>query len=134
MVKNKVSKLNEYSSIYPPHIIIVKVLKRLEYLLIKTSINRSILTYTQVAQLLEFQPPCTIHQTTEYIEAMMRIHANTGVPQLSSLIISKMRGGLPAPGFFLILQQLGLYEGSVDGADARQFHAQEIQRCLDKFC
>ncbi len=106
------------------------MLERLEALLIEAAKNRKTLTYAQVAQYLELQPPHTIHQAAEWIEAMMRLHAKAGAPQLASLVISKARGGLPAPGFFLLMQELGLYEGSVDGEDARQFHAQEIERCF----
>lgn len=109
------------------------VLERLEALLIEAARNRSTLTYLQVAQQLELQPPHTIHQATEWIEAMMGIHALSKAPQLASLVISKVRGGLPAPGFFLLLQQLGLYDGSVEGEDALQFHAQEVQRCFKAF-
>ena len=58
----------------------------------------------------------------------MRQQAKTGAPQLASLVISRARGGLPAPGFFILLQELGLYNSSVDGEDARDFHSQEMQR------
>lgn len=102
--------------------------ERLEGLLIDAAKNRSPLTYQQVAQLLELQPPQTIHQAAACIEEMMREHAKAGAPQLASLVISRARGGLPAPGFFILLQELGLYDGSVDGEDARHFHAQEMQR------
>jgi len=107
------------------------MVERLEALLIEAARNRKPLTYQQVAQQLELQPPHTIHQTTECIEAMMRFHSHAKAPQLASLVISRMRNGLPAPGFFMLLQQLGLYDGSVDGEDARAFHAQEMQRCYN---
>ncbi len=104
--------------------------ERLEGLLIDAAKNRSQLTYQQVAQLLELQPPHTIHQAAALIEELMRNHAKAGAPQLASLVISRARGGLPAPGFFMLLQELGLYDGSVDGEDARHFHSQEMQRCF----
>ena len=85
----------------------------------------------QVAQLLELQPPHTIHQVTTLIEKIMRHHAKVDAPQLASLIISRVRGGIPAPGFFMLLEELGLYEGSVDGEDARHFHAHEMQRIFE---
>lgn len=107
--------------------------ERLEGLLIDAAKNRSPLTYQQVAQLLELQPPHTIHQAAALIEEMMRNHAKAGAPQLASLVISRARGGLPAPGFFMLLQELGLYDGSVDGEDARRFHSTEMQRCFLSF-
>ena len=105
-------------------------LERLDGILLDAARNRHPLTYQQVAQLLELQPPQTIHQATELIELLMRHHAKIGAPQLASLVISRARGGLPAPGFFMLLQELGLYEGSSDGEDAHHFHAQEMQRCF----
>ncbi|TVQ82243.1 MAG: hypothetical protein EA357_10160 [Micavibrio sp.] len=103
----------------------------LELLLIEVAKKRQTLTYRQVAQYLELHPPNTIHQATECIEAMMRLHAQFGTPQLASLVISKIRNGLPAPGFFMLLQEIGLYDGSVDGKDAREFHTREMNRCYN---
>ena len=99
-------------------------------MLIEAAKHKYTLTYLQVAQRLELQPPNTIHQAAEWIEAMMRLHAQAGAPQLASLVISKARSGLPAPGFFMLLRELGLYNGSVDGEDARRFHTQEMERCF----
>jgi hypothetical protein len=107
------------------------MIDRLELLLIETAKNGQTVTYRQVAQELELKPPHTIHQATKLIEMMMRLHAKSGAPLLASLVISKIRGGLPAPGFFMLLQEIGLYNGSVDGEDARQFHKQEMKRCFD---
>jgi len=107
------------------------VVQRLEEFLIEAARNRSPLTYQQVAQLLELQPPHTIHQVTTLIEKIMRHHAKVDAPQLASLIISRVRGGIPAPGFFMLLEEVGLYEGSVDGEDARHFHAHEMQRIFE---
>lgn len=104
---------------------------RLESLLIDIGKTKNTITYAEVARILELQPPYTIHQITELLETMIRFHAKAGAPQLASLVISKARGGLPAPGFFLLLSELGLYEGTVDGEDARYFHTQEMHRCFD---
>lgn len=91
------------------------------------------MTYRQVAQHLELQPPNTIHQATELIEALMREHARCSSPQLASLVVSRVRNGLPAPGFFILLHELGLYNGSVDGEDARAYHAHEVDRCFKHY-
>lgn len=105
------------------------VIDRLEELLSKAAIERGTLTYAQVARALELEPPHTIHQTTELLAALMRKHASERVPQLASLVISRTRGGLPAPGFFMLLNELGLYGGSSDGDDAMAFHDVEKKRC-----
>lgn len=109
----------------------IRMIERLELLLIEQAKKRETLTYQQVAQQLELKPPHTIHQAAELIEMMMRLHAKAGAPQLGSMVISKTRGGLPAPGFFILLKELGLYEGSVDGEDAHQFHKKEMMHCFD---
>mgnify|MGYP006431679917 CR=1 FL=1 len=108
-----------------------KMIETLEKLLVDAAKRRETLTYKQVAQLLELQPPNTIHQATECLEALMRQHAKSQTPQLASLVISRARGGLPAPGFFMLLHDIGLYNGQVDGEDARDFHAQEKERCFE---
>ncbi len=105
------------------------MLARLESLLRGAAVAQVTLTYGQIAQMLDLSPPRTIHQTTELLSELMRRHANAGVPQLASLVISRTRGGLPAPGFFVLLGELGIYSGSVDGEDAREFHHAEKQRC-----
>ncbi len=109
------------------------MIKHLEQLLIDSAKKRQTMTYRQVAQYLELRPPNTIHQATELIEALMRKHAQSTTPQLASLVVSKVRNGLPAPGFFILLHELSLYDGSVDGEDARTFHAQELERCFDYY-
>jgi hypothetical protein len=108
-----------------------EVIERLEELLIAAARARRLLTYAQVAQALDLKPPHTIHQAAELIEMMMRLHAEAGAPQLASLIVSKARGGMPAPGFFILLAKLGLYDGPPEGEAARLFHASELVRCYE---
>ena len=42
------------------------------------------------------------------------------------MVISKWRGGLPAPGFFDCAAQLGRFVGDASGPDAKVFHAIEF--------
>jgi hypothetical protein len=107
------------------------MLDKLEALLIEAARQKNLLTYQQVAKALELEPPHVIHQTAESLEALMRIHAQAGAPQLASLVVGRARAELPAPGYFILLNELGLYQGSVDGEDARHFHAAQKQRCYD---
>lgn len=104
------------------------MLDTLEQILIDVARNCDTITYWELVQRLGLQPPHTIHQAAELVEMLMRLHAKTGTPQLASVVISCARGGLPAPGYFILLSELGLYFGSVDGEDAGEFHAQEKQR------
>lgn len=106
-----------------------ELIAQLETVLIAAARAGSVLTYAEAARSLDLKPPHTIHQAAEVIEAMMRLHAAAGAPQLASLVVSKARGGMPTPGFFLLLAELGLYDGPPDGAEARRFHACELARC-----
>lgn len=105
-------------------------LARLERLLITLAQQSRIMTYAEVAQALDLPPPHRIHKTAELIEALMRHHASAGAPLLASLVISKARGGLPAPGYFVLAAELGLYDGPPDGTEARAFHAGEVAACF----
>jgi hypothetical protein len=51
---------------------------------------------------------------------------NSQDPPFAALVISKARGGTPAPGFFDRARRLGRFAGDPDGEDARTFHAAEL--------
>jgi len=76
------------------------------------------ITYKALAQALELEPPNTIHQVTEALEWLMREDAANGHPFIAALVISRARGGLPAPGFFDIAKELGRFDGDPSGFDA----------------
>ncbi len=103
---------------------------RLERLLIACAREGRILTYAEAARSLALPPPHTIHKTAELLEALIRHHAAAGAPQLASLVVSKARGGLPAPGYFALMGELGLYTGPAEGPQARAFHAGEVAACF----
>ena len=105
-------------------------LGQLEDLLGDAARAQRIMTYAEVARALALPPPYTIHQAAELIEALMRRQAAQGRVQLASLVVSKARGGLPAPGYFLLLAELGLYDGPPDGPEARACHAAHLAACF----
>jgi len=53
-----------------------------------------------------------------------------GRPMLAALCVSKIGPGIPARGFFLAAQVLGVFSGDPTGPEARAFHALELQRVL----
>ena len=55
------------------------------------------ITYRAVAQGLLLSPPNTIHQVTQALEQIMAEDAAANRPFLAAMVISKWRGGLPAP-------------------------------------
>lgn len=81
------------------------------------------ITYRTLAVALDLTPPNTIHQVTETLERLMQEDAANGQPFIAALVISKVRGGLPALGFFDCARRLGRF---ADGQDAGNFHAAEL--------
>jgi hypothetical protein len=89
------------------------------------------ITYRDVATSLNLQPPQTINQATTLLENLMRQHVAENKPILASLVISQIRAGLPAHGYFQLLNELGVYSGSVDDEDAVIFHQSEVERVFE---
>ena len=81
------------------------------------------ITYQELAKALHLSPPNTIHQLTVALEYLMKEDAAAGRPLIAALVISKARGGLPAPGFFDCARRLARYSGTEDGPEAWAFHA-----------
>ncbi len=88
------------------------------------------ITYQQAAKGLLLSPPNTIHQVTEALEQIMAEDAAADRPFIAAMVISKWRGGLPAPGFFDCAARLGRFTGDATGPDARVFHADELNAVL----
>ena len=84
------------------------------------------ITYREAAEALRLAPPNTIHQVTEALEQLMAEDAAAGRPFIAAIVISKARGGLPAPGFFDCAARLGRFAGDATGPDASVFHAVEL--------
>ena len=86
-----------------------------------TSLGR-IVTYAEMADAANIPAPQRIHKLTRWLESTMRQDHAAGQPLRAALVISRNRSGLPAPGFFLLCKELGIYQGAKTGADAAQFH------------
>lgn len=86
------------------------------------------ITYQEVAKALLLSPPNTIHQVTEALERIMTEDAAADRPFIAAMVISRMRGGLPAPGFFDCAARLGRFAGDATCIDAYgwAFHKVEI--------
>jgi len=84
------------------------------------------ITYRDVAKAMLLSPPYTIHQVTEALEQLMADDAAANRPFIAAMVISKWRGGLPAPGFFDCAARLGRFAGDAAGPDAKLFHAGEF--------
>ena len=88
------------------------------------------ITYKALAEALELQPPNTMHQVTEALEWLMREDAANGHPFIAALVISRARGGLPAPGFFDIAKGLGHFDGDPSGPDAASSHGAMVDEAI----
>ena len=68
--------------------------------------------------------------TATELEQIMAEDAAADYPFIAAMVISKWRGGLPAPGFFDCAARLGRFAGDATGPDARVFHAVELNAVL----
>ncbi len=103
---------------------------RLREHLRKVAEQRLPVTYREVAKALGLTPPNTIRQVTEALEHLMTEDAATDRPFIAAIVISKARGGLPAPGFFDCAERLGRFDGDAAGPEAWAFHAQELNAAV----
>lgn len=90
--------------------------------------ERETTTYRHLAQALDIRPPNTIHKVTMILEDLMKEDHESGGPVLAALVVSKVRNGLPAPGFFQLACELGRYDGPESGPAAEAYHAAELER------
>jgi hypothetical protein len=89
------------------------------------------ITYQEAAKGMFLSSPNTIHQVTEALEQLMAEDAAADRPFIAAMVISKARGGLPAPGFFDCAARLGRFAGDATGLDAWSFHAVELYATID---
>ena len=89
------------------------------------------ITYQEAARVLQLTPPNTIHQVAVALERLMAEDAAANRPFIAAMVISKARGGLPAPGFFDFARRLGRIAGDPAGPEALAFHAQEFNAAVE---
>ena len=90
------------------------------------------ITYAELANAAEIPHPHRIHKLTKWLESTMRGDHAAGEPLRAAMVISRNRGGLPAPGFFILCGELGLYQGAVSGQHAIHFHKTAITNLWQK--
>jgi hypothetical protein len=86
------------------------------------------ITYQELARRLELPPPHRIHRLTTALEALVRADHVAGRPLLAAVAVSRVGGGLPGRGFFMLLNELGRYGGPPSGPQAETAHAEELVR------
>lgn len=95
---------------------------RAEMALAVAAKNRTLITYAELADAAAIPSPHRINKLSIWLEGLMQADHADGLPLRAVWVISRTRGGLPAPGFFIKCKALGLYDGPSDGAVARAFH------------
>ena len=92
------------------------------------------ITYQALARALRLSPPNTIHQLTVALECLMEEDAAAARPLIAALVVSKVRGGLPAPGFFDCARRVGRFDGDPSGPEGSAFHAAEFIKAVKFWC
>ena len=87
--------------------------------------KRETIGYGALARRLAIPGPGSIQRLTDALEVLMEEDAKAGRPFRAALCEGKLRGGLPAPGFFGAAQRLGRFSGPLDGPGAEAFVAGE---------
>jgi hypothetical protein len=90
-------------------------------------------TYAELTERLDIRPPHQIRKLVLCLEALMRRDAQRSAPLLAVLCRSKVRDGLPAPGFFALASELGVYQGPESGDEARVFYDAECRRVFERY-
>jgi len=90
--------------------------------------ERRTATYKDLAVRVQVPAPHTIHKLTLALEELIREDAAAGRPLLAALAVSRRPDGLPGQGFFMLVAELGLYDGDQEGPAARAFHEAELAR------
>ena len=95
---------------------------RAEMALAAAAAGDRLITYAELADAAGIDGAHRIHRLTIWLETRLEADAKAGTPLLAARVISRSRGGLPAPGFFMKCAELGLYEGPHEGPQAYAFH------------
>ena len=81
-----------------------------------------LVTYAELADAAGITGQHRINRLTGWLEEELAREVQSGARLLTARVISRARGGLPAPGFFHKCRELGIYDGPVDGPQAVAFH------------
>ena len=81
-----------------------------------------LVTYAELADSAGITGQHRINRLTSWLEEELEREVRGGAQMLTARVISRARGGLPAPGFFMKCAELGIYDGPPDGPRAMAFH------------
>ena len=84
--------------------------------------SRHLISYAELADTAQIPSPHRIHELTIWLETLIADDHQSAKPLRAAWVVSRQRGQIPAPGFFMKCQEIGLYDGPVKGAQAEAFH------------
>lgn len=88
--------------------------------------NKDQITYNALATTANMTGPHKIHRLTLWLEQIMAEDHESGRPLRAAVVISKARGGMPAPGFFDKARELGLDFETTDRHTSYKTYLQEV--------
>ncbi len=99
--------------------------------LMRLAAERRTATYHELAAMAGVPPPHRIHRLTLMLEELVREDHAAGRPLLAACAVSRAQNGIPGPGHFQLLRELGRYRGADRGAPAAACHAAELSAAWD---
>ena len=84
--------------------------------------SRHLISYAELADTAHIPPPHRTHKLTMWLETLVVDDFQSARPLRAAWVVSRQRGRIPAPGFFMKCQEIGLYDGPTRGANAEAFH------------
>ncbi len=92
------------------------------------------ISYRQLAELAEIPSPQVIRQLTDLLESIIREDHAAGIKSsVASLAVSQAVPAIPRAGYFILLRELGIYNGAVEGESAEAFHSNCLQQIFTRF-
>ena len=88
--------------------------------------NKEQITYKTLAVTANITGPHKIHRLTSWLEQLMAEDHQSGRPLRAAVVVSKARGGLPAPGFFDKAKELGLDFETTDRRTSYNIYLQKV--------
>ena len=84
--------------------------------------SRHLISYAELADTAQIPSPHRIHKLTMWLETLVADDHQLAKPLRAAWVVSRQRGQIPAPGFFIKCKEIGLYDGPAKGANAEEFH------------